>query len=117
MSGKRKSVSGFDCRFKKYKAGQNIIDELMKIGDFQLNSKVNSIFDNYIRHVDSISNSNIKEYHYFLTLLLHDAKSVVNKHSKMNQFLKNCMCSVFTSIYRDALREKEPEVFKERNMK
>ena len=106
MGGKTRSSEGFDPRFTKYKSGRNIVDELTKIGDLRLNKKINHFIDKYYEKIKSIKIiENSYDYHYFMTLLLHDKKDVIEKMN-MNNYLKNNLCSFCTSIYRDILREK-----------
>jgi len=102
MSGKNRSSRGFEPRLSRYKSGRNIIDELTKIDNLVINKKVNELVVNFYVLCESVSNT--KHCHYFLTLLLHEKKEVVNKHRLFNPFIKNCLCSFYTSVYRDTLR-------------
>jgi len=111
MSGKKKSTSGFDPRFKKYKSGLNIMDEITKIHmeNKMIISKINSIVDDFFIKIKSLNN-NTTNYHYFMTLLLHDKINIINK-MKFNDWLKENLCSFFTSVYRDGLRKYQPKIF------
>ena len=109
MAGKKKSTSGFDPRFKKYKSGLNIMNELTNVENKRMNSKINSIIDDFFIKIRSLNN-NITNYHYFMTLLLHDKINTINK-MKLNDWLKENLCSFLTSVYRDCLRKYQPKIF------
>jgi hypothetical protein len=107
--GRKKTTKGFANILERYKSGRNIIDELTKINDSRINNKVNEMAENFCIMCESASLSN--HPHYFLTLLLHEKKDAVEKNSWYNQFTKNCLCSFYTSVYRDTLRKVRPEIF------
>ena len=112
MSGKKKSSNGFEHRLTKYKSGQNIIDELTKINNPVLNKKINELIVNFFTMCESALKTD--HPHYFLTLLLHEKKETMNNNPIFNKFTKNCMCSFYTSVFRDTLRKFQPEIFKEK---
>lgn len=117
MAGKKKSSMGFDPRLKKYKSGRNIIDELTKLNDPRLNKKINSLIDIYHRLCQTIIDVKIENYHYFLTLLLHDKRNnAENSPYIPTKFIKNCLCSYYTSVYRDMLRTEQPRIFNRRKV-
>lgn len=112
MSGKKKSAKGFDSRLSRYKSGQNIIDELTQLNDPRLNKKINGLIDIFYHLSELIIKTNIENPHYFLTLLLHDKKRKVGETNIIpTRFLKNCLCSYYTSVYRDTLRNYQPKIF------